>query len=84
VESTVEERYTHPAVGADLLAALAAGAPSGQRIPEITPAVLRAIGSMPMRKVADMLAGAIPASAFDRQMGRSRSTPAARRHGEEA
>jgi hypothetical protein len=42
------------------------------------------MGSMPMRKVADMLAGAIPASTFDRLMARSRSTPAARRHGEEA
>jgi beta-glucosidase len=84
LQSTVEEWYSHPAVGPALLADLAAGVPAGQGIPAVTPELLRMIGSMPMQKVVDMLAGAVPASTFDRLMAGSRPTAAVTTHGDQA
>ena len=84
LESTVEEWYSHPAVGPALLADLAAGVPADRGIPAVTPELLRMIGSMPMQKVVDMLGDAVPASTFDQLMARSRPTAAAMSLGDQA
>ena len=72
MDSTVEEWSTHPVVGPLLLTDLLVDLPTDRGIPEVTPQLLLMVGSMPMRKVADMLGDAVPVSAFEALAARSR------------
>lgn len=78
-QSTVEEWFSHPVVGPRLHTALAGGSTAGAPS-VVTPGLLQMIGSMPMKKVIDMLGEAVPTALFDSLMGLSRQ---ATNHSEE-
>ena len=71
LSSSVEEWLTHPLVGPDLPAILAAWTPEGSG-PDVTPELLRMIASMPMQKVVDMLGDAADPSDLESLMERTR------------
>jgi beta-glucosidase len=73
LDSTVEDWFTHPIVGATLLDELTAGMTDEQRsgLPA-DPDLLRMVASMPMRKALGMLGGAVPEATLQRLMARSR------------
>lgn len=75
--STVDEWFAHPLTG-DVLRNALAGDAAAKGGTAVTPQLLRMIGSMPMSKVADMLADDVPREFFDSLMSRSRdaATPA--------
>jgi beta-glucosidase len=73
--NTVGEWTVHPVVGPTLLQEIAADLPPGNA-PD--PEVLRLVESMPMGKVAAMLAGPALDQTLQRLMERSRSAPAPR------
>lgn len=73
LESTLAEWAAHPVVGPTLMAELAADLPGGVA-PD--PDVLRMVGSMPMGKVAAMLAGPAVDATLVRLMERSRTAAA--------
>ncbi|PRC45438.1 glycosyl hydrolase, partial [Mycobacterium sp. ITM-2017-0098] len=74
LESTVQEWCTHPAVGAEFLAQVAAASPDGQGGADATADLLQMVGSMPMQTVVNMLGAAAPVAALTRLMARTRPT----------
>jgi beta-glucosidase len=73
LDSTVQDWFTHPIVGATLLDELTAGMTGEQRsaLPA-DPDLLRVVASMPMRKAVGMLGGAVPEATLQQLMARSR------------
>ena len=73
LDSTVQDWFTHPIVGATLLDELTTGMTGGQRsaLPA-DPDLLQMVASMPMHKALEMLGGAVPEATLQRLMARSR------------
>ena len=73
LDSTVQDWFTHPIVGATLLDELTAGMTGEQRsaLPA-DPDLLQMVASMPMHKALEMLGGAVPEATLQRLMARSR------------
>jgi beta-glucosidase len=76
LESTVQEWCTHPVVGAEFLAQVAAASPAGEDGPGATADLLQMVGSMPMQTVVNMLGAAAPVAALEQLMERTRTTTA--------
>jgi beta-glucosidase len=72
MESTVEEWFSHPVIGATLMGDLTAGLTSEQRrsVP-LDASTLRLAGSMPMGKVIELLGAAVPDGLMEQLMARS-------------
>lgn len=74
LESTVQEWCTHPVVGAEFLAQVAAASPAGAGGPDATTDLLQMVGSMTMQTVVNMLGAAAPVAALERLMARTYPT----------
>lgn len=71
MESTVQEWCTHPVVGAEFLAQVAAASSAGEGGPSATPDLLQMVGSMPMQTIVNMLGAAAPVAELERLMART-------------
>lgn len=76
LESTVQEWCTHPVVGAEFLAQVAAASTAGKGGPDATADLLQVVGSMPKQTVVNMLGAAAPVAALKQLMARTRATTA--------
>lgn len=72
-DSTVQEWYSHPVVGRELLATLASGPVEVPQGGESPADLMRMVASMPMRTVIMMLGDAAPVDALEKLIARSRS-----------
>ena len=73
LDSTVQEWWSHPVVGRELLATLASGPAEVPQGGESPADLMRMVASMPMRTVIMMLGDAAPVDALEKLMARSRS-----------